>query len=75
MVAAIDNKQIPRLQHRPKSPPPTPGFSRMPLAWQVTAWAARAGKTIHAQQVCVEVPQYKGMLDWWYAVKDDKYLV
>ena len=73
MVAGIDNKQISGLQHHPKSPPPTAGFSRMLLAWQVTAWATQVG--IHNQQVCIEIPHDEGRLGWWDAVKDGKYLV
>ena len=47
----------------------------MLLAWQITAWAAHAGKTVYAQQVHVEIPQYEGRFGWWDAVKDGEYLV
>ena len=55
--------------------PPTTGFSRVLLKWQVTAWAARVDKTVHAQHVHVEVPQHEGRFGWLDAVLDGKYLV
>ena len=47
----------------------------MLVAWQVTAWAARAGKTVHTQQVHIEIPQYEGRFGWRDTVKDGEYLV
>ena len=75
MIAAIENKQVPGLQRHTKSPPPTAGFSKALLMWQVTAWATCVDKTIHVQQVRVKVPQNKGRFDWRDVVKDGKYLV
>ena len=74
-IAAIENKHVPELQRHLKSPPPTTGFSRVLLMWQVAAWAAYVNETVHAQQVHVEVPQNEGRFGWQDAVQDGKYLI
>ena len=35
----------------------------------------RVGKTVYAQQMCIEIPHDEGRFGWWDTVKDGEYLV